>query len=185
MLGSIIVLAFLLGIVAAWLLTQREELRHADLALVAVPEVPPAALREHILELYRRGFIAQIVLIGAGDSTLQTDLITYGLPEEVLHTIPCTARLDLLADVSSTTPPRILVIVAPATQLSTLKQLRDHGFLAYHVPVRGQAVAPLDLVKASLNYWRYVLGGYSPHASSQHCKAAFRFLKPSLSTLVP
>lgn len=158
--GSISLLGFCLGIIAAWLMTQREELRHADLALVAVPEVPPAALNEHILDLYRRGFIGQIVLMGAGDTTLHTDLVSHGLPEGVLHSIPSATQLGALHELhSNAPPPRVLVIVAPADQLSTIKQLRDQGFLAYHVPLRGQAVAPLDLLKASLNYWRYVLGG--------------------------
>jgi hypothetical protein len=152
--GMISLIALLLGMIAAGLLAGREELRTADLALVAAPEVPPAALVDHVFNLYRRGFVSQMVVVGEGGSTLRAELIARGLPEEVIAEVSSLRDLTRAGDAQS-----VLVVVAPAAQLSTIKQLHDQGLRAYHVPVRGVTASVIELLEASLRYWRYVLGG--------------------------
>ncbi len=150
--GSVGLIAYGLAMVAAGLLAQREELRYADVALVVVPEVPSPALSEHIFDLYRHGFAREVLLLGAGQRLMQAELLTRGLPETVVqHDLDALLRTDATL--------RVLVVVPPAEQLRTVKQLRDQGLRVYHVPVRGQAATARDLLQSSWNYWRYVLIG--------------------------
>ncbi|RRR74270.1 MAG: hypothetical protein EI684_07465 [Candidatus Viridilinea halotolerans] len=150
--GSICLVAYMLGVVAAGLLTQHEELRHADVALIVVPEVPSPALSDHVSDLYRRGFVREVILVGAGQSLLHAQLLTHGMPEAVVQ----DNASQLLA---SDEPLRVLVVAPAAEQLRILKQLRDNRLRVYHAPAPSQSTSFLDLILASWNYWRYVLIG--------------------------
>jgi hypothetical protein len=158
--GLISLIALLLAMVAAGLLAGREELRHADFVLVLAPLAPPPALVEHSFELYRRGFVSQVLVLGEGRDTLAAELIAQGLPEAALLAEPPGAELSQLRALAAADEfESVLVVVAPAAQLRTLKQLRDQGWRVYHVPVRAEGPAVSELLEASLYYWRYVLGG--------------------------
>lgn len=155
--------ALALAAIAAWLQARRDETRSADLALVVVPAVPPAGLAEHSFELYRRGYVRSLLLVGDGTVALRAQLAELGMPEAGMVEEPAkatTAELRRLAqEARAGAATSALVVIEPEEQLRAIKIARDQGLRAYGAPVRDAPVEPLRLIGASVRYWRYVLLG--------------------------
>lgn len=156
-------IAIALGAIAAGLQAGRDEARSADLALVVAPAVPPAGLADHSFELYRRGYVRTLLLVGEGTVALRAQMAERGVPEAAIVEAPAAAtsaelrRLSREARAGAATSA--LVVTAPEEQLRALKIVRDQGLRAYGAPPPTATVEPLGLVAASVRYWRYVLLG--------------------------
>ena len=161
---SVAVAALIMAAVTAGFQAGRDEARSADLAFVVVPIVPPAVLADHAFELYRRGYVVQLVLAGEGREGLKAELVARGVPQAqvalseadvpVLATLQHSARQLRVSGGSS-----LLIVTTPEEILTALKLVRDQGLRAYGAPVPGTAPDVLRLLLASVHYWQYVLGG--------------------------
>lgn len=136
---------------------QRDETHNADLLLVIAPELPSAALIDHSFDLYRRGYAVRLALAGPGRGQARTDLIALGMPESAITIIAEGESLfDALAVARSGGAQSVLVASAPADQLLSLKVAHDQGLRAYGAPTPTAVLDLLDVLRAALDYWRYV-----------------------------
>lgn len=161
-LGVVALVALGLGVAAAGVQARRDEARSADLALVLVPPVPPEALADHVLELYRRGYVPRVVVVGEGHEGFRADLLERGVPEETVmaNASAGVATLQALAQEARAGGATSLLLVAgPSETLTALKVLRDQGLRAYGSPPPDPPAGPLSLLRSSLRYWRYTLVG--------------------------
>jgi uncharacterized SAM-binding protein YcdF (DUF218 family) len=166
-----------LGVVAALVVVQGTytEVRHADAILVLPGACPPppdegappcgTGPLDYALDLYRRGFAGQLILIGQeAVAPERAYLLAQGFPDGALvledeqesrqAQIKSAAELARARGVSS-----LLVVGAPPQMLLSLKMARDLDMVAYGAPQPGApAFVPLDVARESLAYWRYVLG---------------------------
>jgi hypothetical protein len=164
--GLLLLIALLAtGVAAAAIAAQagRDETRSVDLVLVLAPALPPASLVERSLDLYRRGYALELLLIGPGGDLVRSRLIAQDVPAAALLAGPGgDGSLHLAAAVQSARQrgaQTLLVVSVPEAQLLGLKIVRDQGLRAYGVPVGEAAIDPIDLARASARYWRYVLLG--------------------------
>lgn len=160
--ATVALLALVLGAVAAGMQASRDEARAVDLALVVAPAAPPAALADHVFDLYRRGYTPRLILAGEGQGGLKTQLVERGVPEASLLSDGASgagaAELTrLLREAHAGGAASLLVVTAPAETLLGLKLARDQGLRAYGAPAPERTLDPLSLLEASLDYWRYVL----------------------------
>lgn len=154
--------ALALGAIAAGLQAGRDEARSADLAMIVTPAVPPAGLAEHSFELYRRGYVRTLLIIGEGAAALRIQLSERGVPEAGLVEGPAaatTAELRRLAREARAGATSALIVTAPEEQLRALKIARDQGLRAYGAPQPAAGAGAWGLLGASVRYWRYVLFG--------------------------
>lgn len=163
-------LAALLLIVGLWaggvtaaavaIQAQSDETRGADLLLLITPAIPSNALIEHSLDLYRRGYGAQVALVGPGRAQAQANLLARGIPATALADLTAGASpAEALGAARQAGAESLLVVSAPADQLLSLKIAHDLGLRAYGSPLPGAELAPLDTLRATLSYWRYALAG--------------------------
>ncbi len=163
-LATVALAALALAALAAGLQAGRDEARSADLALVVAPAVPPASLADATFELYRRGYVPRVVIIGEGQAGLKAQLVERGMPEASLESGPSpapeTAELRRRArEAAGAGAASALVVTAPAETLRALKVVRDQGLRAYGAPAPAGGADPLGLLGASARYWQYVLLG--------------------------
>ncbi|NTU78358.1 MAG: DUF218 domain-containing protein [Chloroflexales bacterium] len=163
-LALVVLAALSLVVLAAGLQAGRDEARRADLALVVAPAVPPAALADHTFELYRRGFVARVVVAGAGSEGLKAQMVERGVPEAQVvaggaATAGATALRALAREAHAAGATSILIVTAPAETLTAMKIARDQGLRAYGSPVPGAAFDPPGLALAGIHYWQYALLG--------------------------
>lgn len=150
-----------LGMLAAALQAQRDEARAVDLALVMTEGVPADGLAERVFDLYRRGLMPHIVIVGAGREGLRAQLIERGMREEVLLVVSDertgVTALQAAAQAAHTAEARSVLVIAPhESLLAGLKSAQDHGLRAYAAPL-AERPGLISLVQASLTYWQYVL----------------------------
>lgn len=150
------------GMLAVTLQASRDDTRRTDLALVVTPVVPSQAMINHTLDLYRRGLVTQMLLVGEGSDGLRARLVEQGLSEERIvllsPSLHVSADLQLagqnaLAQGSQT----VLVVAEPADMLTALKIMRDQDLRAYSSPVRESTLDLGTLFRATMRYWFYVL----------------------------
>jgi hypothetical protein len=156
--------ALALGALAAGLQAGRDEARSADLALVVAPAVPPASLADQVFELYRRGYVPRVVMVGEGQAGLVAQLVERGVPESSLEVAPEAggAAFELRQEARAayaSGAASALVVAPPVETLRALKVVRDQGLRAYGAPPPDGVGDPLSLAAASAGYWRYVLLG--------------------------
>jgi hypothetical protein len=153
--------ALCISTLAVWLQGRREESRSADVLFVAAPAPPPDALVEHSLELYRRGYAPQVVLVGEGGEALRALLVERGVPEQAVAVAPpaagAQAQVQAAAAAQRAGASSALVAGAPAELLLWLKLARDAGLRAYGAPTPGESPALPELVAAGARYWGYAL----------------------------
>ncbi|NCC31370.1 MAG: hypothetical protein EOM24_05005 [Chloroflexia bacterium] len=150
------------GMLAVTLQAARDDTRRTDLALVVIPVVPSQAMINHTLDLYRRGLVTQMLLVGEGSDGLRARLVEQGLSEERIVLLApshhVSADLQRAGQRARTQGSQtVLVVAEPADMLTALKIVRDQDLRAYSSPVRE---APLDLgtlFRATMRYWYYVL----------------------------
>lgn len=163
-LATLALAALALAALAVALQSGRDEARSADLALVVAPELPPASLADATFELYRRGYVPRVVIVGAGQAGLKAQLVERGVPEDRLESAPDeeaeTAELRRRArEAAAGGASSALVVATPAETLRALKVVRDQGLQAYGSPAGAGGGDPLSLAGASARYWSYVLLG--------------------------
>ena len=123
------------------------------------PEQPPLELAEHGIDLLRRGYARQVILVGAGRSRMYDELRARGISEETIErpasneSVPAQLRAAGAQGLESA-----LVVSPAADQLVLLKLLGDLGVHAYGSPA-GALPGPLRLLQAAGTYWQYVLLG--------------------------
>lgn len=145
---------------AATVQAQRDDARSADLLLVIAPDIPPTALIERSVDLYRRGYGARIALAGPGRSRAYAALIGRSLPAEALLSVAeDNSLVAVMAAARQSDVRSLLVVSAPADQLLSLKIARDQGLRAYGAPAPATPPDLLDTLRAALGYWRYALSG--------------------------
>lgn len=158
-----VVLLTLLGMAVAATAIQagRDETRHVDVMLVLAPEIPPQALVTQTLEIYRRGYAAQVLLVGLGQSQVRSQLIDQGVPADAIGMAPPAPSTSgwLSGAVAMAGDGAALVVADPADLMIALKLAQDHGLSAYGAPPPGIALSPVSLLSAGLRYWGYVLSG--------------------------
>ncbi len=157
-----LILILALTLFALVLQAGRNETRRADLALTVAPAIPPPELAEQIVELHRRGFVSRTLIAGEGGEGLRAQLVERGLREEHIELgasdVGSTAGLRLIArETRAAGMASALVVTPPAEALLGLKVVADQGLFAYAAPIPAEADLPA-LLRASLNYWQYVLG---------------------------
>ncbi|WP_129633504.1 hypothetical protein [Candidatus Oscillochloris fontis] len=155
-----LVVLILLGVTSAAIGTQaqRDETRNADLLLLIAPELPPSMLIEHCLDLYRRGYGAQIAITGPGHVRARADLIGRGIPAEALLDVgDQTSLIAGLQMIQRQEIQSLLVASLPADQLLALKVAHDMGLRAYGSPEPALDSDLFATLWASLAYWRYAL----------------------------
>lgn len=163
--AAVALAALALGMIAVGLQSGRDEARGADLALVVVSAVPTEPVADHTFELYRRGYVPVVIVVGEGREGLKAQLVERGMPEEQVGLggaagQPGVAALQTLAREAHTRgATSLLVVTEPAETLTALKIARDQGLRAYGSPAPGSAPQPLGLALASVRYWQYVLIG--------------------------
>ncbi len=155
-------IALLVGALAAGLQARRDEARTADVLLIVAPEVPSAALVEHAFELYRRRYAPSVVIVGAGSEAMRIALIERGAPEGALQaptptTEPVAALRDSARAARQAGAASALIVAEPAEVLLWIKLVGDNDLKAYGAPPPGVTPGPLALLRASGQYWRYVL----------------------------
>jgi hypothetical protein len=159
--ATIALLALCISTLAVWLQGRREEARSADVLFVAAPAAPPEALVEHSLELFRRGYAPQVVLVGEGGEALRALLVERGVPEAAVAVAPpgagAQAQLQAAAAAQRAGADSALVAGSPAELLIWLKLARDAGLRAYGAPTPGETPALPELVAAGARYWGYAL----------------------------
>ncbi|WP_141508946.1 YdcF family protein [Candidatus Chloroploca asiatica] len=150
------------GMLAVTLQASRDDTRRTDLALVVIPVVPSQAMIDHTLDLYRRGLVPQMLLVGEGSDGLRARLVEQGLSEERIvllstsHHVP--ADLQLAGQSARTQGSQtVLVVAEPADMLTALKIMRDQDLRAYSSPVRESTLDLGTLFRATMRYWSYVL----------------------------
>lgn len=157
-------IALALGATAAGLQAGRDEARNADLALIVAPPVPPTALADHSVELYRRGYVTTLLIVGEGQAGLVAQLIERGIPETHLASGPPGPLTPgelrrLIGEARPSGASSMLVVAFPGELLRALKLVRDQDVRAYGSPAPGATADPLELIGASVRYWQYVLLG--------------------------
>lgn len=159
--ATIALVALCISTLAVWLQGRREETRSADVLFVTAPAPPPEALVEHSLELYRRGYAPQVVLVGEGGEALRALLVERGVPDEAVAVAPpgagVQAQLQAATAAQQAGASSALVAGAPAELLLWLKLARDAGLRAYGAPTPGETPALAELVAAGARYWGYAL----------------------------
>lgn len=163
LLGLLALLAALgVGLVAlaTGMQAQRDEARRSDLLLVAAPAVPAEAFISHTFELYRRGYAPRLLVAGSGRRQLLDALGARGLPAEAMADAEGeNLRPEQVAALQAGQAEQAsaLVVAQPEELLLTMKIARDMGLRAYGSPPPGRPIDPLALLRASGEYWRYVL----------------------------
>ncbi|MBP1468723.1 hypothetical protein EYB53_023615 [Candidatus Chloroploca sp. M-50] len=160
----LLIVSFMLasGMLAVTLQASRDDTRPTDLALVVTPVVPSQAMINHTLDLYRRGLVTQILLVGEGSDGLRARLVEQGLSEERIVLLSpshhVSADLQLAGQSARTQGSQtVLVVAEPADMLTALKIVRDQNLRAYSSPVRESTLDLGTLFRATMRYWHYVL----------------------------
>lgn len=157
--------ALALGVIAVGLQSGRDEARSADLAIVVVSAVPAQAVADHVVALYRRGYVPTVVVIGEGREGLRAQLVEGGMPAEQVALggaagqSGVTALQTVAREYHAGGATHVLVVTDSAETLTALKIVRDQGLRAYGSPVPGAGPHPLSLALASVRYWQYALVG--------------------------
>ncbi|NWF79695.1 MAG: hypothetical protein HXY37_06555 [Chloroflexi bacterium] len=161
-LGTVLLIALLVGTLAAWLQAGRDEVRNADVLLIIAPALPAPALLEHAVETYRRGYAPTVIVAGAGAEVLRTSMIERGAPGERIEALgaerrPVVELRGRMRSAHAAGAQSALIVAEPAELLLWLKLTHDQGLRAYGTPLPGRGPGVLELVSGSLGYWRYVL----------------------------
>jgi hypothetical protein len=144
-------------VAAGGIQSQHDETRGADLLLLVAPEVPPADLIAHSLDLYHRGYGTQIAVAGPGHVRARADLLGRGLPVEALFDAQSDSLILILTAARQSGVHNLLAISPPADQLLTLKVARDLGLQAYGSPEPARSPDLVAAIGAAFDYWRYAL----------------------------
>lgn len=161
-LGTVLLIALLVGTLAVWLQARRDEARNADVLLIIAPALPAPALLEHAFEIYRRGYAPDVIVAGAGAEVLCTSMIERGAPGDRIEALgterrPVAEVRGRVRGAHAAGAQSALIVAEPAELLLWLKLTHDEGLRAYGTPPLGPGPGILDLVGGSLSYWRYVL----------------------------
>ncbi|MEI8308778.1 MAG: hypothetical protein WCF99_17080 [Chloroflexales bacterium] len=150
-------LALGLAVAVIAIQVQHDETRNVDLLLVMAPDLPSAALIDHSFDLYHRGYAVHLALVGPGRGRAKADLLTRGVPESALVVAAEGESLFTALAVARGDAQSLLVVSDPADQLLSLKVAQDQGLQAYGSPTPSASLDLLDVLRAALDYWRYVL----------------------------
>ncbi len=161
---ALLVLGVALTSILVLLQARRNEVRRVD-ALILLPQVADTAAGvAQALDLYRRGYTQQMIVGGPAAARVRAALVERGLPVTALvdgdeSTDPIvfwerTAHIARQNGVAS-----VLLVTDSAQMLRELKIARDLGLTAYAAPMAGPDPDFPTAVRASLNYWAYVLAG--------------------------
>jgi uncharacterized SAM-binding protein YcdF (DUF218 family) len=151
---------------------QRDEARPAGAAVVlgaaqwnGVPSPVLQARLDHALDLYRRGYVKQIILtggVGRGDTLSEAAagrqyLLEHGIPEDALlleeeGTTTWKSMQNVARIARSNGIGTILVVSDRFHMLRALKMARDLGLAAYGSPAQTSPIAAYPLEQA-----RYVV----------------------------
>lgn len=153
--------AFLLVGVLVILQGQRNEARSVDALLVIPSQGHSSFLVDHILTAYRSGYASRILLVGNDLNETRAALIERNQPAVTIFLVETSGDSKTRIRDGTLFAYRhgidsVLIIDRPEAMLQRLKMARDMGFDAYGLPLP----APLEaneVVRASLNYWRYIL----------------------------
>lgn len=161
-LALLALLAFGLVCVLVVVQGQRDEARRADAIVVLYPAVASRDHLEHALNLYQAGHAARLVLAGEDIATMQAALVSQGIPEAALLAQEASgsryARLRSITELLYAQGlSSVLLIDSPDHLLLDLKMARDLGLTAYGSPVPGAEPEIQEVLRASLDYWQYVL----------------------------
>jgi uncharacterized SAM-binding protein YcdF (DUF218 family) len=152
----------------------RDETRNADAIVVLYPNVastataaastPANAHLDQALDLYERGLVSHVVLVGENTIAMQEILLGQGMPEEALLLEEASggryARMQTIANLLYRQGLRsVLLVDEPAYMLLDLKMARDLGLNAYGSPLSTDMGGPGQVMRAGLAYWHYVLLG--------------------------
>ncbi len=155
--ATIALVALCTSVLAVWLQGRRDEARSADLLVVVAPAPPTEALLEHSLELFRRGYAPQIMLVGAGGAALRAQLAERGVPEAAMLVTTPEEAAEAISAAQRGGASSALVAGPPAELLLWLKLARDNGLRAYGAPTPGETATLPELLAAGARYWRYAL----------------------------
>jgi uncharacterized SAM-binding protein YcdF (DUF218 family) len=159
---ALLVLGIAFVAVLVLIQARRDETRPVD-AIIVLPEAynhPETMTRA--VDLYRRGYSQQLIIIGEEGATLRAALNELGLPTTALlgndtSTVdPWQAIADAARQHSAAT---VLLVSERANMLRDLKIARDLGLKAYAAPLPGPNPDFPDALRASMRYWAYVLVG--------------------------
>jgi uncharacterized SAM-binding protein YcdF (DUF218 family) len=154
---------------------QRDESRRVDALVVLCPEAYATACGNHAFDRYRQGLASSIVLLEAGEETqpLRAALSDRPLPEGVVLVVTRSGHDQ--ADMQHIATllyqqgmDRVLLVDTPDALLRDLKMARDLGLAAYGSPLPNVSPEPRAALRASLDYWSYVLFN---HRESQTSRA--------------
>jgi uncharacterized SAM-binding protein YcdF (DUF218 family) len=161
----LVLLALLaLGLVCVLVVVQgqRDEARRADAIVVLYPAVASREHLEHALNLYQEGHSARLVLAGEDIANVQAALVSQGIPEAaLLAQEESGSRYAHLQGITQMLYAQglssVLLVDSPDRLLLDLKMARDMGLIAYGSPVPGDRPEMQEILRASLDYWQYVL----------------------------
>lgn len=159
---ALVAIAFVCTLVV--LQGQRDEQQRVDVIVVLPYNQPDRAHLDYALELYRRGYAPRLLLTGTNVADMQANLVSRGVPEAALLTLPETddefVRMQDVADLLHAQGIHSTLLVnEPENMLLDLKMMRDLGLSAYGSPLPDDPVDAQRVFQASLNYWQYVLLG--------------------------
>jgi hypothetical protein len=143
---------------------QRSEVQRVDVIVVLYPASAPSGHLNHAVELYRQGQAARLLLVGADAEEQQASLVSRGLPQAALFAIDAsgsrTARVQAASNYAlSNGLSSALLVSTPEHLLLDLKIAHDQGLEGHGAPLPTAAQELPDIMRASLDYWRYVLLG--------------------------
>lgn len=161
-LGAIIAVALLLSSLAVGLQSRRDEARTADLLLVVASAPLAPELTETVLDLARRGYAPELVLVGSGAAALRAALVEQGQPEGSMQLGPeAPSELAMLQAAAAAARGRgaatAVVVGEPVELLTLLKAVEDSGLEPFGAPVPALEPDPLAILSAGVRYWGYAL----------------------------
>jgi hypothetical protein len=154
--------ALLLSSLAVGLQSRRDEARTADLLLVVASAPLAPELPETVLDLARRGYAPELVLVGSGAAALRAALVEQGQPEGSMQLGPeAPSELAMLQAAATAARGRgaatAVVVGEPVELLTLLKAVEDSGLEPFGAPVAALEPDPLAILSAGVRYWGYAL----------------------------
>lgn len=145
-----------------YLQNRQSEVRRADAIVLSLRTGASDAVIDYAVDLYRRGFAARLILAGGDPQLLAARIGERGLPGEAALVISAGEEEEAIRQAAELARANgiasVLLISDPHDLLLQLKMLRDQGLEAYAAPAPQQPVQLAAVTRASLAYWRYVLG---------------------------
>ncbi|NJO05346.1 MAG: hypothetical protein HC876_07385 [Chloroflexaceae bacterium] len=145
---------------------QRDDTRRADaIAGLYLASSPPAHL-DQMIQLYRQGYAARLFLAGNNLDDAEALLVSRGLPAEVIFRPDEDsggrfAAMQDIAALAAAEESRTILLVSPSDDLLLeLKMSADTGLVAFGSPLPDTPLDLPDVLRSTLEYWRYVLVGW-------------------------